>query len=90
MARPVAYTFYRGESGDDFVHLHEVARLRHPPPSGAAREVADSSFYGAHNYYQYRGYSICLSYPPGDFMCVLISRRPMNQFVQDIVALAEF
>ena len=75
---PVSYTFYRGESGTILCVYMKSHGLE--PPRGAAREV------GAHNYYQYRGYSICLSYPPGDFICVLVSHRSMNEFVQDIVA----
>jgi len=41
---------------------------------------------GNHNYYDYRGYRLCLSYPHGDFICILTTRRTMNQFIQDILA----
>ncbi|HYL57242.1 MAG TPA: anti-sigma factor [Candidatus Acidoferrales bacterium] len=75
---PVSYTFYRGESGTILCVYMKSHGLE--PPQGATREL------GGHSYYVYRGYSICLSYPRGDFICVLISRRSMNQFVQDIVA----
>ena len=49
------------------------------PPGGEIQEV------GGHHYYQYKGYSICLSYPHGGFICILTSHRPMKQFLQDIV-----
>ena len=33
----------------------------------------------------YKGYSVCLSYPHGGCICILVSHRPMKEFVQDIV-----
>ena len=50
------------------------------PPPGPVRVI------GNHNYYDYRGYRLCLSYPHGDFICILTTRRTMNQFIQDILA----
>ena len=43
---------------------------------------------GEHHYYQYRGYSVCLSYPRGGFICILVSQRPMKEFVQDVIESA--
>jgi Putative zinc-finger len=74
---PVSYTFYRGETGTILCTYMKSHGLQ--PPEGEIQEV------GSHHYYQYKGYSICLSYPPGGFICILVSRRPMKQFVQDIV-----
>ncbi|HEY6419727.1 MAG TPA: zf-HC2 domain-containing protein [Candidatus Binataceae bacterium] len=73
--RPVAYTFYRGERGD-ILCTYVKAPLIEPV---GARAV------GSHAYYQYKGYSICLSYYPNSgYLCILVSPRPLNQFVQDI------
>jgi hypothetical protein len=83
---PVAYTFYRGNSGTILCTYMKSHGLR--PPPGEAQgpgETADSSFYGEHHYYQYKGYSICLSYPQGGSICILVSQHPMKQFVQDVV-----
>jgi len=75
---PVAYTVYRSDTGT-ILCTYMKAHGFEPPP-GVTRVI------GGHNYYDYKGYSICLSYPHGGFICVLVSRRTMNQFVQDIVA----
>jgi anti-sigma factor RsiW len=75
---PIAFTVYRGDNGTilcTYMKAHGFG-----PPPGATRVI------GGHTYYQYKGYSVCLSYPHGGFMCVLVSRRSMNDFVQDIVA----
>lgn len=75
---PIAFTVYRGENGTilcTYMQAHGFG-----PPPGATRVM------GGHNYYQYKGYSICLSYPHGGFMCVLVSHRSMDEFVQDIMA----
>ncbi len=75
---PVAFTIYRGDTGTILCTYMKARGFE--PPSGATRVI------GGHNYYDYRGYRICLSYPHGGFICVLVSRRAMNEFVQDIVA----
>jgi hypothetical protein len=83
----VAYTFYRGDSGTILCTYMKSHGLR-PPPGELERgsgEGADSSFYGEHHYYKYKGYSICLSYPQGGSICILVSQHPMKQFVQDVV-----
>jgi Putative zinc-finger len=76
----VAYTFYRGDTGAilcTFMMSHGLQ-----PPDGEVQET------GIHHYYQYKGYSICLSYPPGGCICILVSKRPMKEFVQDIAESA--
>jgi len=73
----VAYTFYRGDNGTILCTYMQSHGLQ--PPDGELQEL------GGHHYYQYKGYSICLSYPHGGFICILVSQRPMKQFVQDIV-----
>jgi hypothetical protein len=84
---PVAYTFYRGDSGTILCTYMKSHGLRPPPGElvSASGEGADSNFYGEHHYYQYKGYSICLSYPQGGSICILVSQHPMKQFLQDVV-----
>jgi hypothetical protein len=73
----VAYTFYRGDNGPILCTYMKSHGLQ--PPGGEIQEI------GGHHCYQYKGYSVCLSYPHGDFICILVSRRPMKEFMQDIV-----
>ena len=72
----VAYTFYRGDNGSILCTYMKSHGLQ--PPDGEMQEV------GTHHYYQYKGYSICLSYPSGGFICILVSKRPMKEFIEDI------
>ena len=76
--RPVSFTFYRGANGTILCTFME-ARGFEPPP-GVMRVM------GNHNYYDYHGYRICLSYPHGDFICILTTRRTMDEFIQDMIA----
>jgi Putative zinc-finger len=72
----VAYTFYSGDTGSvlcTFMKSHGLQL-----PDGEIQEM------NGHHCYRYRGYSICLSYPPGGFICILVSRRPMKDFMQDV------
>jgi hypothetical protein len=73
----VAYTFYRGDNGTILCTYMKSHGLQ--PPSGEMREM------DGHHMYQYKGYSVCLSYPPGGNICILVSKRPMKEFVEDIV-----
>ena len=84
---PVSYTFYRGETGT-ILCVYTTSHGLQPPPGESPSEAGETSIYGEHHYYQYKGYSICLSYPRGGFICVLVSRRPMKEFVQDVAAVA--
>ncbi len=72
----VAYTFYRGDNGAILCTYMKSHGMQ--PPGGEAQEI------DGHHCYLYKGYSVCLSYPHGDFICVLVSRRPMKEFMQDI------
>ena len=72
----VAYTFYQGGTRSilcTFMKSHGFQ-----PPDGQVQEM------DGHRCYRYKGYSICLSYPPGGFICILVSHRPMKEFMQDI------
>jgi Putative zinc-finger len=75
---PVSYTFYRGDMGAILCAYMKSHGLQ--PPEGEIREI------DGHHCYQYKGYSVCLSYPPGGFICILVSKRPIKEFVQDIAA----
>ena len=74
--RGAALTYYRGDKGGILcTYMHYDG----PFPGGAINEGGD------HTFYVYKGYSICLSkYPRGDFVCILISRRPMDEFMQTV------
>ena len=74
---PVSYTFYRSDTGTILCTYTKSHGLE--PLEGEIQEI------GGHRFYQYKGYSICLSYPPGGFICILVSQRPMKQFVQDVM-----
>jgi Putative zinc-finger len=72
----VAYTFYQGPAGSvlcTFMKAHGFQL-----PAGEVQELNE------HHCYRYRGYSVCLSYPPGGFICILVSQRPMKDFMQDV------
>jgi len=75
---PAAFTYYRGETGSILCTYMKAPGFE--PPIGATKVI------GEHNYYEYKGYRICVSYPLGNFICILVTRRTMNDFVQDIAA----
>jgi Putative zinc-finger len=73
----VAYTFYQGDTGSvlcTFMKSHGFQA-----PDGEVQEM------DGHHCYRYKGYSVCLSYPPGGFICILVSHRPMKEFMQDVM-----
>ena len=71
-----AYTFYRSDKGGMLcVYEHLQGTL----PGGPIHQTQE------HSYYVYKGYSICISkYPRGDFVCILITHRPIDEFMQTI------
>jgi Putative zinc-finger len=73
----VAYTFYQGDAGSvlcTFMKSHGFQA-----PDGEVQEM------NGHRCYRYKGYSVCLSFPPGGFICILVSHRPMKEFMQDVM-----
>jgi hypothetical protein len=72
----VAFTYYRGEKGGILcTYMHYSG----PFPPGAVHQT------DSHSFYEYRGYSICISkYPRGDFICMLISRLPLADFMETV------
>jgi hypothetical protein len=79
--RMVTDTFYRaGDGGTILCRFMTYANLKLP-----ARDSGQA--FGEHHMYEYRGYTICLSYlPTGKFICILVSGKPMRQFQEDISA----
>jgi hypothetical protein len=82
--RPVTYTLYRGNGTSTDVILNICFKdPRMMLPVGAI------SWIETHSFYQYRGYSLCVTfYPTGHFVSIVVARIPVTQLVR-IVALAE-
>jgi hypothetical protein len=79
--RPVTYTLYVGYQGSILSICYRDARMA--APVGAAYAS------GVHSFYDYQGYTICLTfYPTGHFVSILVSRQPLQQLVWT-VTLAE-
>jgi hypothetical protein len=79
--RLVTYTLYAGYQGNILSICYRDARMA--APVGAVYAS------GEHSFYDYMGYSICLTfYPTGHFVSILISRQPLQQLVWT-VTLAE-
>jgi hypothetical protein len=75
--RPATFTLYR--SGKDAILCTYVEIAMFAPPLRPAEQAV------AHAFYRYRGYSICVTrFPKDNFYCILISRRPMQEFRQVI------
>ena len=81
---PVAYTFYRGDNGTILCTYMKSHGLQ-PPPGELQQPDQPSGYAGEHHYYQYKGYRVCLSYPRSGCICILVTRQPMQEFIQDIV-----
>jgi Putative zinc-finger len=75
--RPAAFTFYRSGTDAILCTYLEIAGF-----SPAVKPIEEAV---VHEFYRYRGYSICVTKVAKDnFYCILISRRPMQEFVQVI------
>ncbi|HLW69045.1 MAG TPA: hypothetical protein VKS22_00320 [Candidatus Binataceae bacterium] len=74
---PVTYTLYRGEKGQILsICLHAPGFVA---PTGARYWA------GAHTFYQYKGYSICLTFHPQDhFVSMLVAREPAIDLLRDV------
>jgi len=72
--RLVTYTLYHGYQGDILSICYKDARMA--APVGAVYAA------GVHSFYDYMGYSICLTfYPTGHFVSILVSREPLQQLM---------
>jgi hypothetical protein len=80
--RSVTYTFYKG--GDSAILCTRYKVTDATPPAGAVQAV------GGHLFYTYYGYSICYSYSPiGNFVCLLVMHRPVDELLQTVVVASE-
>jgi anti-sigma factor RsiW len=79
--RPITYTLYSGGTGT-------ILSICYPDASMAA-PVGAINWLGMRSFYEYKGYSICMSfYPTGHFVSILLSRMPVRQLL-DYVAMAD-
>jgi hypothetical protein len=75
--RPATFTFYQG-AGRSLLCIRYKVPDYNPPP-GAVHQMS------GHLFYSYYGYSICYSYSPvGHFVCVLVTRAPVNQLLESV------
>jgi anti-sigma factor RsiW len=75
--QPIAYTLYEGAAG-------EIVSLCFYDPTMAA-PIGALNWLGLRSFYEYKGYSICLSfYPTGHFISILITRMPVTQLMRDV------
>jgi len=79
---PITYTLFRGNTGS-IICLVRATEGFNPPP-GVYEERRHYLFYS------YRGYSVCLSNlgDYGTYICVLVARMPMKEFVREVLAVA--
>jgi hypothetical protein len=79
--RPVTYTLYRG-GGDAILNIG-LKDPRMSAPVGAVYWI------GMRSFYQYKGYSFCLTFsPPGHFVSITLTRAPLTELIRD-VAMAD-
>lgn len=75
----VTYTLYRGQKGQI------LSVCLHAP--GFAAPIGASYWVGPHTFYQYKGYSICLTFhPQGHFVSMLVAREPVINLLSDVTA----
>jgi anti-sigma factor RsiW len=75
--RPAAFTLY--QSGTDAILCTYVEIAAFAPAIRPAEHAL------ARDFYHYRGYSICVTrLAQGNFCCILVSHRPMQEFLQVI------
>lgn len=79
--RPVTYTLYR-RGGDAILDVG----LKDPQMSAPVGAVY---WLGMRSFYQYKGYSFCLTFfPPGHAVSITLTRAPLSELIRD-VALAD-
>ena len=75
--RPITYTLYASDTG---AILSICFR-----DSSMAAPIGAINWLGMRSFYEYKGYSICMSfYPTGHFVSILISPMPANQMIRDV------
>jgi anti-sigma factor RsiW len=77
--RPVAYALYNNSG-------NTILSVSYPDASMAA-PIGATDWLGMRSFYQYKGYSICLSfYPAGHYVSILLSRLPVKRLLVDVAA----
>ncbi len=77
--RPITYTLYVSDLGT-------ILSICYPDASMAA-PIGAVNWLGMRSFYEYKGYSICMSfYPAGHFVSILVSRMPVTQLLNDVAA----
>ena len=77
--RPITYTLYASDNG-------AILSICYPDASMAA-PIGAINWFGMRSFYEYKSYSICMSfYPVGHFVSILVSRMPVNQLLNDVAA----
>jgi anti-sigma factor RsiW len=75
--RPVTYTLYTSAGGT-------ILNICYPD-SAMAAPVGAVGWLGMRSFYEYKGYSICMSfYPAGHFVSILLSQMPVRQMLADV------
>lgn len=77
--RPITYTLYTSDSG-------AILSIDYPDAAMAA-PIGAVNWVGMRSFYEYKGYSICMSfYPAGHFVSILVSQMPVSQLLNDVAA----
>jgi hypothetical protein len=79
---PITYTLFRGNRGAIICMFKATDGFN--PPAGVYKERRHYLFY------HYKGYSICLNNVGGygNYICVLVARLPMKEFMRNVLAVA--
>jgi anti-sigma factor RsiW len=75
--RPITYTLYASDLGSILGICYSDAAMAAP--------IGAVNWFGMRSFYEYKGYSICMSfYPAGHFVSILVSRMPVTQLLNDV------
>jgi anti-sigma factor RsiW len=77
--RPITYTLYTSDNG-------AILSIAYPD-AAMASPVGAVNWVGMRSFYEYKGYSICMSfYSTGHFVSILVSHMPVSQLLRDVAA----
>jgi hypothetical protein len=77
--RPIVYTLHTGISDTILSIIYADASMAAP--------VGAVNWLGMRSFYEYKGYSICMSfYPDGHFVSIMLSRMPVQQMLEDVAS----
>jgi anti-sigma factor RsiW len=75
--RPITYTLYTSDNGAILSMAYRDAAMAAP--------IGAINWLGMRSFYEYKGYSICMSfYPDGHFVSILVSQMPVTQLLNDV------